>query len=118
MPLNAMYRVCNDGPMFDSREEADEYTRTNCGGTTWVDAMAWCDDCQDWVEEGRMDFCPDCGAKWYDEEGMQGFRGGMGKAGWNFHKARVEAARIEMDAQRERDRLALAAWNAGEPIRA
>lgn len=116
--INAMYRVCENGPMFECREEADEYTRTNCGGTVWIDAMAWCDDCADWVVEGRMEQCPQCGAKWYDEEGMQGFRGGMGVKAWALHTARVEMERVEREAQEQRDRAALAAWNAGEPIKA
>jgi hypothetical protein len=117
MPINAMYRVCNDGPMFDSREEAEEYTRNNVGGTTWIDAMAWCDDCQDWVEEGRMEHCPECGGTWYSEEGYVGFRDGMGAAAWKLHKAKVEADRVELEERTKRERAALAAWNAGQPIR-
>lgn len=106
--INSMYRVCNDGPMFESHEEAETWMDGNiAGGTVWIDALAWCSDCQEWVVEGRMEHCPDCGAKWYDEEGKQGFRGGVGKQKW-----------AELKAQKQRDRQALAAWNAGEPIRA
>ena len=111
--INAMYRVCDNGPMFDTRDEADAYMRNNVGGVVWIDAMAWCDDCADWVEEGRMEHCPDCGAKWYDEEGKQGFRGGMGRKAWNMHKANAARRASEQAAQVAHDLANLQAWNAG-----
>lgn len=106
MPLNAMYRACIDGPMFTDPAEAWEWIENNiAGGTVNVYPMAWCSDCSEWVEEGDGKNCPDCGALWYDEEGVCGFRGGIGKRAWS-----------ELQERRAKDRERLAAWNAGKPI--
>jgi hypothetical protein len=43
-----------------------------------------------------------CGAPPYDEDGYTGFQGGMGRSRWAMYQA---------------ERRALAAWNAGLPIR-
>lgn len=106
MALNYMYRACHDGPMFDDPEDAWEWIRNNiAGGTVNVWEMVWCSDCSDWVEANGEKECPECGAKWYDEEGVCGFRGGIGKVAY-----------AELKERRAKDREALAAWNAGKAI--
>jgi hypothetical protein len=104
MTLNFMYRCCGDGPMFSNHDEAEEWLDNNiAGGTTWIDSMVWCSDCQDWVEENRRENCPHCGAKWYDDGGdsdVCGFKGGIGRAKWT-----------ELQERKQRDRKMLEAWN-------
>lgn len=94
--MNTLFRT-PDNALFETLDAA----RAHVGANAAVTVLAWCSDCIGWVPDGPR--CTICGAPPYDEDGYVGFRGGMGRAWWASHQA---------------ERRALAAWNAGEPIRA